>query len=186
MVIKKNTYHNSLLFTSVLLILIPPALISGPFIPDLFIVIISIIFLFIFNTNKELFLLKTNFFRLFLIYYIYLILTSVLSDNFSESIKPTLTYIRFGFFSLAIVFIFKNNKNFVKYFYLILCFTIIILIFDGYFQFITGKNIFGYKGLRPDRLGGLFFDELILGSYLGKILPILCTFSLLNKTYFNK
>ena len=186
MVIKKNTYHNLLLITSVLLILIPPALISGPFIPDLFIVIISIIFLFIFNTNKELFLLKTNFFRLFLIYYIYLILTSVLSDNFSESIKPALTYIRFGFFSLAIFFIIKNNKNFVKYFYLILCFTIIILIFDGYFQFITGKNIFGYKGLRPDRLGGLFFDELILGSYLGKILPILCTFSLLNKPYFNK
>jgi len=186
MVIKKNTYHNLLLITSVLLILIPPALISGPFIPDLFIVIISIIFLFIFNTNKEPFLLKTNFFRLFIIYYIYLILTSVLSDNFAESIKPSLTYIRFGFFSLAIFFILKNNKNFSKYFYLILCFTVIILIFDGYFQFITGKNIFGYKGLRPDRLGGLFFDELILGSYLGKVLPILCTFYLLNKTYFNK
>jgi O-antigen ligase len=66
------------------------------------------------------------------------------------------------------------------------CFTLIILIFDGYFQFITGKNIFNFKGVRPDRLGGLFFDELILGSYLGKILPIFFTFYLLNKNYLNK
>jgi|TARA_B110000037_G_scaffold69753_1_gene84319 O-antigen ligase len=65
--------------------------------------------------------------------------------------------------------------------------TLIVLVFDGYFQFITGKNIFGFREqLRPDRLSGLFFDELILGSYLGKILPIFCTFYVLNKEYFNR
>ena len=64
--------------------------------------------------------------------------------------------------------------------------TLVILIFDGYFQFFIGNNIFGYEVNRPDRLGGLFFDELILGSYLGKILPVFCTFSLFNKEYLNK
>ena len=186
MIIKKNTYHNSLLFTSVLLILMPPALISGPFLPDLFIVLISLIFLFIFIRNKELFLLKFNFFTLFLIFYIYLVLTSVLSDNFYESIRSSLTYLRFGFFSLAVAFILNNQKNFIKYFYLMMCLTLVVLIFDGYFQFITGKNIFGFDVIRPDRLGGLFFDELILGSYLGKILPVFFTLYILNKGYFNK
>ena len=186
MIIKKNTYHNSLLFTSVLLILMPPALISGPFLPDLFIVMIFFISLLIFNKKKELFSLKSNFFLLFLIFYIYLIFTSIFSDNFYESIKPSFTYVRFGIFSLAIVFILNNKKDFIKHFYLVMCFTLVILVFDGYFQFITGKNIFGFKGVRPDRLGGLFFDELILGSYLGKILPIFCTFYILNKNYFNK
>ena len=186
MVIKKSTYHNSLLFASVLLLLIPPALISGPFLPDLFIVVISFISLLFFNKKKELFSFKSNFFRLFVIFYIYLVFTSVFSNNFYESIKPSFTYIRFGFFSLAVVFILNNKKNFIKHFYLVMCFTLIILIFDGYFQYITGKNIFGYKGIRPDRLGGLFFDELILGSYLGKILPIFCTFYILNKNHFNK
>ena len=57
---------------------------------------------------------------------------------------------------------------------------------DGYFQFITGKNIFGYKVVRPDRLGGLFFDELILGSFLSKILPVYCCMYALNKKYFNR
>ena len=187
MITKKNTYHNYLLFASVLLILIPPALISGPFLPDLFIVLISFIFLFIFNKNNQIFSLKSNYLRLFLSFYIFLVLTSVLSDHFSESIKTSLTYVRFGFFSLAVVFILNNKKNFIKHFYFMMCITLIILIFDGYFQFITGKNIFGFREhLRPDRLSGLFLDELILGSYLGKILPIFCTFYLLNKGYFNK
>ena len=187
MVIRKNTYHNYLSFASVLLILIPPALISGPFLPDLFIVLISLIFLFILNKKSQLFTLRSNFLRLSLIFYFFLVLTSIFSDNFYESIKPSLTYVRFIFFSLAVVFILKNKKNFVKNFYLMVFITLIVLIFDGYFQFITGKNIFGFREhLRPDRLSGLFFDELILGSYLGKILPIFCTFYVLNKDYFNR
>ena len=176
MIIKENTYHNYLSFASVLLILMPLALISGPFLPDLFIVLISFIFLFIFNNNFFLFKLKYNFFTLFLIFYFYLILTSILSDDFYQSIKPSITYLRFGLFSLAIFFILNNKKDFIKYFYVMICFTLIILIFDGYFQFVTEKNIFNFKGVRPDRLGGLFFDELILGSYLGKILPVFFTF----------
>ena len=55
-------------------------------------------------------------------------------------------------------------------------FTIIVLLIDGYYQFLLEKNIFGYKVIRPDRLGGSFFDELILGSYLSKILPIFVLF----------
>ena len=54
--------------------------------------------------------MKSNFFRLFLIFYIYLILTSILSDNFYDSIKPSLTYVRFGFFSLAVAIYTKIKK----------------------------------------------------------------------------
>ena len=187
MAIKENTYHNYLLFASVLLILIPPALISGPFLPDLFITMMCFISLFILNKENQLFSLKSNFFKFFLIFYIYLIITSVLSDNIYESIKPSLTYLRFGFFSLTVAFIFKDKKDIKKYFYLMLCLTLVVLLFDGYFQFFTGENIFGFRDhRRPDRLSGLFFDELILGSYLGKILPVFCTLYILNKKCFNK
>ena len=135
MTIKKNSYHNLLLFASVLLVFIPPALISGPFIPDLFIVIISIIFLYIYSHNKdELILFRSFFFKLFLVFYIYLILVSILSDHFYQSLKPSLTYIRFGLFSLAIFFILTKKKDFKLQFFIVLYFTIFILIFDGYFQ----------------------------------------------------
>ena len=102
------------------------------------------------------------------------------------SLKSSATYIRFGIFSLAVFFILKNNKNFIRHFYIILFITLIILLFDGYFQFFTGKNIFGWKNPRPDRLGGLFFEELILGSYLSKILPIFLTFAFINKKVLNR
>ena len=186
MMIKKKSYHSLLSFSSLLLILIPPALVSGPFLPDLFIVLISIMFLFIYSNSKKVFLNNLLFLKLFLIFFIFLIFISTISENFSQSIKPSITYIRFGIFSLAIFFILEKRENFKKYFYFVLCLTLVIVIFDGYFQFFIGNNIFGYEVNRPDRLGGLFFDELILGSYLGKILPVFCIFSLFNREYLNK
>ena len=115
-----------------------------------------------------------------------MIIGSLLSDNILLSVKSSLFYIRFLFFSLAVFFIFKNNKNYLKYFYKALFFTLIILVFDGYYQFFTGKNIFGFAKVRPDRLGGLFFEQLILGSYISKILPIFFTFAIINKDFFDK
>ena len=76
MIMKDKTYHIFLLIASILLISIPLALVSGPFLTDLFIVIISIIFLFIFKNNKELILFRSTFFKLFLLFYFYLIITS--------------------------------------------------------------------------------------------------------------
>ena len=187
MIIKKeNIYHNLLFISSLLLFLFPAAQVSGPFLTDFFLIIISIIFLLIYNYDKEFNLSKSNFFKLFITFYIFLIITSVLSENVLFSLKSSIPYIRFGIFSIAIFFILKNNNNFSKYFYIFLIITIALLLFDGYFQFITGKNILGFQTNRPDRLGSFFLDELILGSYLSKMLPIFCTFTLLNKKFYNK
>jgi O-antigen ligase len=187
MIIKnKNLYHKLLFFASFLLLFFPAAQISGPFLTDFFLILIGIIFLFVHNYNHKFILFKNRFFLIFIIFYIYLIIGSLLSENIMLSFKSSVFYIRFLFFSLAIFFIFRNNKNYLKYFYIILFFTLIILVFDGYYQFFTGKNIFGFAKIRPDRLGGLFFEELILGSYISKILPIFFTFAIINKDLFNK
>jgi len=187
MIIKnKNLYHKLLFVASFLLLFFPAAQISGPFLTDFFLILISIIFLFVHNYNHKFILFKNRFFLIFIIFYIYLIVGSLLSENIMLSLKSSVFYIRFLFFSLAIFFIFRNNKNYLKYFYIILFFTLIILVFDGYYQFFTGKNIFGFAKMRPDRLGGLFFEELILGSYISKILPIFFTFAIINKDLFNK
>jgi O-antigen ligase len=112
MIIKKNSYHSLLLIASILLILIPPALVSGPFLPDLFIVLISIIFLFIYGNSKKIFLNNLLFLKLFLIFFIYLNFISIISENVSQSLKPSITYIRFGIFSLAIFFILEKREDF--------------------------------------------------------------------------
>ena len=187
MIIKRiYLYHKFLYIASLLLLLFPAAQISGPFLTDFFLILIAIIFLVIFNQDKEFIISKIFFFNLFIIFYIFLVTRSIFSDSVMLSLKSSATYIRFGIFSLAVFFILKNNKNFIRHFYIILFITLIILIFDGYFQFFTGKNIFGFKTVRPDRLGGLFFDELILGSYLSKMLPIFFTFTFINKNVLNR
>ena len=103
MINKKNSYHNLLLIASILLVAIPPALVSGPFLPDLFIVLISIIFLFIYKFDKD-FLYRSLFFKIFVIFYCYLVCISIFSEYIFDSIKPSLTYLRFGIFTSGILY----------------------------------------------------------------------------------
>ena len=180
------SYHKYLKISSLILILFPAALISGPFLPDLFLTLISIIFLFTYKLDNTFKLFKNYYLGIFAVFWIYIVIGSLFSDSVALSIKSTLPYFRFGLFSLAIYFIFKNRKQSIKYFYISLIATLIVLFLDGYYQFFSGSNIFGYKTERPDRLGGLFFDKLILGSFISKILPIFITLTLINEKIINK
>ena len=113
MTIKKTSLYHSLLFiSSLLLILLPAALISGPFLPDLFITLIALFFFILYNQDKdkEFLVSKTLFFRLFIIFFIYLVIGSIFSDSIMLSLKSSVTYIRFGIFSIAIIYIFKIIK----------------------------------------------------------------------------
>lgn len=46
-------------------------------------------------------------------------------------------------------------------------------MFDGYFQFFFDFNLIGNVVNNTNRLSGFFGDELILGSYLSRLLPLL-------------
>ena len=131
MIMKRSTYHNFLTIASVLLVLIPLALVSGPFLPDLFIVFISIIFLFISSSNKELNLFQSNFFKLFLLFYLYLILTSLLSNNFYQSHKSIYnknTPLSGGIFLFLTLSISVFFIEISKYSFLICAFLLFLLI----------------------------------------------------------
>ena len=68
-----------------------------------------------------------------------------------------------------------NNKKFNKYFLFSISFSIFILIIDGFFQYMIGFNILGYE-YKGDRLSSFFGDELKLGSYLSRMMPIFLAF----------
>ena len=51
------------------------------------------------------------------------------------------------------------------------CFS--VLIIDGYIQYIFGQNILGMKLYNNFRVSSFFGSELILGSYLSRLFPIL-------------
>ena len=167
---------------SKILYLLPISLISGSFFPDLIIIFSSIIFIFCSVLKKEYKYYKNLITNIFWIWCIYLIFTSLISSNPMMSLESSLFYFRFGFFVLSIWYIADHNKNFVKYFILSIAISFSIIIADGYYQFFTGNNFFGYfyDGIR---LSSLFGEEQILGSYLSRILPIF--FGLVFYQYYN-
>ena len=175
---------------SALLYLIPAALVSGPFIPDLFLVIIIIIFCFISIKNKQWEYYKHPFLTIFLFWCLYILLRSVFSIDVILSLESSLFYFRFGLFAIAIWYVIENNSNFIKRFTLIFSITFFIVLMDGYFQYFTGSNILGFAVFYQDaheigigvshRLSGFFNEQLILGSYLSRLLPLVFALLILH------
>lgn len=168
---------------------IPFLLISGPFLSDLAVTIISIFTIINIIKNKDYKYLKNKYTIFFLIFYIYLILNSLFNNINFDSLKISFTYIRYGLFTISIIYILNTNSNSLSSLYRIylLCFT--LLIFDGFYQYFTGFNIFGFPLANGPRVSSFFNDELILGSYLARSFPIffglmIYNYNKLNKLYY--
>ena len=158
-----------------------PFLIWGPFFPDLIVSLSSIIFLYYVIKNKDFYYLNNKPFIIFIIFCLYCIFVTLLrADDILLSFESSLFYFRIGLFSCLIWYLIDQNKNILKYFYysLILCFSILVL--DGYFQFFSGSNILGFK-YSGGRISSLFGEELIMGSYLSRLFPLLFALYLIKE-----
>ena len=96
------------------------------------------------------------------------------SNNILVSLKSSFFHYRFIFFALSLGYIFTldTKKNLTLFFYILLgCY--IVLLLDGTYQFIFKENILGHVANPVTRVSSFFFDELILGSYLARLFPIL-------------
>jgi O-antigen ligase len=168
------TKHNSkfLKSISILCAFIIPLLVTGPFLPDLLISTLSAWFLYHTLTCKIYNIYRNFYFYFFICFWLTCILSSLLSDNILFSLKASLFYIRIGIFALLISYLIDQNKKTLDYFYYALAITFSCLIIDGYFQFFTGANLFGYP-LLDNRVSSFFGSELVLGSYLARLFPLL-------------
>ena len=150
----------------ILIILIPPALVTGPFIPDFFLSVASIIFLYICFRDNRFYYFNNIFFKLFSIFWLYLVLNSLFSENILHSLKISIFYFRFGIFCILVNYLISTKKKFIDLFFYTLVATMIFVSFDAYIQYFFGRNLLGMSPLEFPRISGLFGDELILGSYL--------------------
>ena len=168
---KKNFFFETLPCS--IIILMPVLLISGPFLSDLGVVIVTIIFLINSKKNNLKKYYDNYYFKFFFIFWVILILSSLFSDNTLISLKNSLFYFRFGIFSLCFWYLLDKNLLSIKHLFIsiLICFS--SLIVDGYIQYIFGKNIFGYELYNDYRVSSFFGSELILGSYIARFFPIL-------------
>lgn len=167
-------------FSEILLLGLPLAILSGPFLPDLFISIIASVFLLIVVIEKNWKYLLNPFSIFFLSFIFILIIISVLSNFLYLSLESSLFYFRFYFFSLAVWFLLDENVNLSKKFTIILFSTFLIALFSGYYQYIFGYNIAGIVSSSHTRLTLLFNEKLYMGGYIARLFPLLVGLLILN------
>lgn len=166
-------------FIKFLFFCIPLSLILGTFVAELFINILSLLFLFFVFKDKSFKLYFLNIYSLiFFLWCLYLIVLSLFSDNIYLSLSASLFYFRFGIFALSIFYFIKKDLVYLKYLYSSLVLCLLSLSFDGFYQFFSGENILGFK-YSGNRLSSFFGTELILGSYISRLMPIFFAISTL-------
>lgn len=166
----------SLKLVVILFYFLPIFLITGPAIPDISITLISIWSLFQID-RENLKILKSKIFIFMFTIWLYFIFASTLSNEKIFSLKSSLPYLRFILFSFGVVLFLKYKKiNFHSLLY-IFYISIFIVLMSGLVEFLYYNTNFIKEIENPRyRLSGLFGDELILGSYVSRLLPILIAF----------
>ena len=164
-----------ILYYHKLIYLLPLALVSGPFLPDLIVILCSLLFL-IDTFRLKLFKYYDNyFFKIFIIFFILINLSSLFSEYY-KSFKYSIGYIRYGVFSIFLYYVLINFKNFKLNFSLVFFYTFIFIIIDGYVQYFFGKNFFliELQKYQTDLyyVTSFFGEEKKLGSFLSRLAPI--------------
>ena len=166
-------YLKKISYTNFLIALIIPLLISGPFFSDLLVSLSSIFFLFYVYKNKEFSYFTQTPLIIFFAFCIYCIFVSIfVASNILMSFESSLFYFRIGLFSCLIWHLIEQDKKILNYFYYALVICFLALIIDGFIQFFTGTNIEGLTRWE-NRVSSFFGDELIMGSYLSRLFPLL-------------
>ena len=164
-----NTLHNYQKFY-IPLFFFPLSFIFGIVVAEVFVLLFLLFFFF--NLSKADFFFEKKIIILFL-FSVYIALNAMfqITDDLKYS---SFLHFRYVLFSLAIFLLYEGlfhknfNKKMLNIFLLILSF----LLFDSFFQFFFGVNLLGYK-ISSNRISSFFGDELILGSYLVRLLPII-------------
>ena len=187
-----NLFDKIIVFS---ILLIPIALISGPAIPNILRFLIIIIGFIIFFKKIKLSFFKNWYFFLFTFFCCYTSIRSLIiffEDDATIgdvifSLKSSLFYFSYLVYSLIIAYTIHYFRFIRLYLSLIIFISVSFLLIDSIFQLSFKYNLFGMPLLNIGRSSSLFGDELILGSYTVKILPIaiLMSYHLFNNKTFN-
>ena len=177
-----------------LFLLVPLFLITGPALPDIVItlgLIFGIIYFIYYKEYSE--LIKINFIKISVIFWLSLIFISFFSYNKTNSFQDALIFIRYIIFAIAISHWLIKDKIILAFFLKIFTLTIIFVVFDCLFQFINynslegyGKDVFGFTSTHYGRLSGPFNDD-VPGSHISRfIFFVVLLFCIVkNNAFFN-
>jgi O-antigen ligase len=167
--------------------IIPIAIILGPAVSLINILLIDLSFILFLLYKKNYQFLSSKIVKLILLLCLYLIFNSIISQNFSIGAQRNFGFIRFGILFCAFNYFFYYHKSFHKIL-IVWAASLIILCLDVYIESYLGKNILGYGGVEyGGRLVSFFKDELIVGAYLNTFFLIITGYLFfINKKFLGK
>lgn len=184
---KQNFINDKFFFiSSILYVLIPIFLITGPFLPDFSLSLICLLFIIKTSLEKNLDIFKNKFFIIFILFYLILLISSFFSEYSSFSFQRSIPYLRFGIFSVAIYSIISHNPKILKYLVFVFLLILLVLSIDSSYEFFFGKNIFGWKKIDSNfRITSFFGNDEVLGSYVARFFPFIMSLIFFSKKEFN-
>jgi len=163
----------------------PLLLLIGPLISELF--LISVIFYSVFFILKEnqFQFYKNRYFVFFGIFYLSIFFSTILNYYHFDNTIPGVLYFRIPLFAFSIWFILSKFFHFDKKITIFYSVFLLIIILDSLIQYYSGKNLLGFD-LMNDRVSSFFGEELILGGFILRIIPIFLIYLIMSETLSEK
>ena len=166
--------ENTKKYFSFLLALLPVSFIAGNMIININVLILIVSTLVLYG--KEVFKFQFKILDKFILLFFLLVLfTAIYNDIFFiindlypsgyHTILKSILFLKYLFLYLIIKFLIGNRIIGLKYFFVSCTLCTLFVSFDIFYQFIFGKDLFGFETIGR-RLSGPFGDELIAGGYL--------------------
>ncbi len=180
-----NSETNLSKFFNYGLAIFPFLLLVGPLVSELFVILSIIYFLFfIFKENQFKFLLN-KYLIFFGTFYLSVLFSTIFNFYHFNNTIGGLLYFRIPLYAFSIWFILEKSSNFDKKIVIFYSSFLFILICDSLTQYYYGKNLVGFELIR-DRVSSFFGDELILGSFILRTLPIFLIYLIMSETLTEK
>jgi len=180
-----RTQTSLIKINSILIILFPFAMVTGPLIPEIFLFIIVFSFMYLALSSKKYCYFNNNIMKFFLLIFIVLNISSLVNFNLI-SIKSSVFYFRFALLAMAVFFFLNENKKLLKLFFNSFSLLIFIFFIDALYQFFVGTNIIGMEQNTNGRISSFFGDKLVMGSFFAHLFLFYLTLSLWVKPKINK
>lgn len=166
--------------------ILPISLIAGNLLINLNIILINLSLLYFSFKDNDWHWTKDRFFKLLIVFYFYIVFNSIynyLIDNSvgAEGIYRSLSFLKFVLLTFTFSVLIKDISSFekiIKTWFIIIS----IVIFDVFFEFSFGHNIFGFKSLDSTRIISFFYDENVVGGFLLTFSFVICSY-FLNKNF---
>ncbi len=157
----------------------PLLLLVGPLISEIY--LISIIFFSIFYIiiKRKNYFFENKYILFFVFFYLSTLFSTLLNFYNFDTSKSGIFFFRHILFALAIWYVLETYRIFEKKVVIFYSIFLLSISIDSLIQYYTGTNILGYKLLNT-RVSSFFDDELILGGFIMRMIPIFLVFLIMS------